>query len=314
MYLECHLRAEEARRQGAPDRIDEDLRVVTLRNADASQQPPTVREATIRSQINRMYKEVYKILYSRLTTDHDKARLRSQACVGTGGVLAWMGGPDPRFFLAHGAFTYALRERFMLHPSYDAADNMRECHCGVNVADMLEGHAWSCDRNAGLRTACHNAITDALATLLRKNTEGAQVEKSRQYERRDAPGAWVESDLEYVTPHERISIDVSCVDPGSHTSRTLYNSANVTGAAAAARERVKHSHYQHALMQGGAHKLVPIVFETTGRLGVEAIRFLDTVFPPTSQGYGKFLAHVSAIMARYGARMVEASWGRMAGE
>ena len=319
LFLRCHQKAEDLRRDrdSAVPPGDEIL-TVARRDAedDAIPQPTsTGRSGSIKAKIQRMYKEVLNTLYSLLTTDSAVACLRSQACVGTGGVLAWMGGSDPRFLLGAGAFTGALRARYLLHPCYEATGHLRACACGVAMENMLHGHAWTCDLNAGLRTRCHNAIVESLAALLRKNKDGAVVEGKKTHTWRTDPQRWVESDLEYVTPHQRVSLDVSCVDPGSFTSRTHHHSATVAGAAAAAREHFKRGHYAPVLPDNGTHRMVPIVFETTGRLGPEAVQFLDAVFPPgMSSGYGSFLTHASAIIARYTASMVEASWGRMAGD
>lgn len=129
----------------------------------------------------------------------------------------------------------------------------------------------------------------------------------------DVRGAAIaRTDIEYVQRDGATArIDVRVVDPTSNGARTHWRSASVPGGAAEGAARKKRRHYsKYVVPDGQGQLLVPFVIETTGRLGADAAKFIDSVFPagsPNMAAKQRFFASLSLILARSSAKMVEAT-------
>jgi len=189
------------------------------------------------------------------------------------------------------------------------------------MIDESANHALVCSSNNGLRTIRHDKVCEALSRALKRNPTGARVEKGGEHARHAGGPRGTQrvaiTDLEYVGLEGRVLIDVTVVEPSSKTSRELHNSVTKAGGAAeGAARRKRRDKYSSVpdLEQNDGTRLVCFALESTGRLGEEALKFIEGIFPPGQRAHGAFnnlLTEISVIMSHSSALMVRESWGRV---
>jgi hypothetical protein len=259
--------------------------------------------------VSRAYKTFSDTTQGTLPTPNHRALYLSQRTVGTGRLFAWMGGGGAHWRFSDEEFRCALQDRLLLTPRGNG--ERVQCACGMEVEPSDVHHEQRCSANAGRRTTRHSLLVRALTRALKGNAAAGVVTMSRDY---PAPnGRMVVPDLEFSKPDGGVyRIDVKVVDPTS-VKALESGSAAVAGAAAQRRERDTRTHYAGALPEGPGQHLVPFVLETPGRLGTEAARFVDTVFPPGSRSAStkhRLFSDIAIILARSSARLMMAVWGR----
>ena len=87
------------------------------------------------------------------------------------------------------------------------------------------------------------------------------------------------ADISYVFNNVTTLLDVVITNPASPTNRETLRTHVVEGAAnlgAEARKRDRYRDVPGMIVEGDAVNFVPLAVEATGRLGIDALKFLDS--------------------------------------
>jgi hypothetical protein len=282
-----------------------------------------------RIRISRKLSSLSTFVEGKLTTDMQKALFLSNRGTGTGRFITWMGGREMMGDISAFAFRVGLRERVLCRPAWNHDGRPLQCACHkVSEEQLLTecyNHALVCELNRGINIQRHDSIAAALTTALMANTHKAKViPKGKVYvipeglrvpnRNGDVPNS-VRTDVEYIlSDGTTYRIDVAVVDPTSVRAIAQWHASTEAGGATRGKAKAKRDHYAGILPEGIGQIMLPFILEPSGRLGVEALQFLEEVFPPgnaAARARTQLLKQISRILVRSAGRMVEASWRRM---
>ena len=280
-----------------------------------------------RVRISRRQSSFSTYVEGKLTNDMQKALFLSQQGHGTGRFITWMGSREWMGDISALAFRAGLRERVLCRPAWNHDGRPLMCACNkVSEEQLLTecyNHAHVCELNRGIIKQRHDSVVNALATALKANTHRAEVaSKGKEYmvpaelrRQGEEEGNIVRTDVEYALPDgTTYRIDVAVIDPTSVKAISQWHSSTEAGGATRGKAEAKRRHYQGILPEGIGQKMLPFILESSGRLGAEALQFLEEVFPPgdaAARARTQLLKQISLILVRSAGRMVEASWRRM---
>lgn len=191
------------------------------------------------------------------------------------GSAGWTGpGLPVAYEVPEDAYTRALSLRLLLPAPWLPADQHIVCRfCTVNKCPDARFHGLNCSACSGIRTTRHNAVRDAVADGLARIFSRAAVVVE------PATGTDLRRPDILLTVDQKVwLIDISVVNPAS-SKHVSNGSATVAQAASTAMETKKRADYAPTLpvLNLGPSALVPFVVEATGRLGKDALEFLDAL-------------------------------------
>ncbi|KAJ1401587.1 hypothetical protein B484DRAFT_405682 [Ochromonadaceae sp. CCMP2298] len=219
------------------------------------------------------------------------------------------------------AFTDAMRLRLLiptLQPLRE--DGHLYCSCQVHEVDIVHHptHCLDCPRNQNTFKFRHDVICELLKNVIKANWLDAQVEREHPIGFVTGRGGFT-ADLHVEYGRERFAIDVSVTDPAC-ASNLRYDADSKYGAGGAARADHKRRHYgplqnvcvDHRVLDddfqcpAGQIRLIPFVFEATGRPDVMVMKFLKLLDPENNDRrfIGRFLTSVSSCIAMYNSSMI----------
>jgi hypothetical protein len=213
----------------------------------------------------RQHRSKFEAVLTTLTTE-DKAHLQS-AAIGHSVNWLWKSGQA----VSNEITSFALKTRLRIPhmnagPCQLTSSNGSICN---EQNDRHGDHVLRCLKG-GHAVKAHNRIRDRLEKALFDSGYYTSTEELVP----ELPGA-EQAIMDVVardpTADKTIFIDVSIVHAVTGEQRSLTTRANQGGAAAARREYEKHRKYGACPAPA---KFFPVVFETTGRLGRDAIKCL----------------------------------------
>jgi hypothetical protein len=278
----------------------------------------------VKEYLGKAYSAFSNHILALLPSPVLRALFLSNRSPNAGQVFKYIGGSHARRNrLTPFEFVCALRGRCGMSPAWNAGQVPTRCNCNVDsVAELVEeglNHALLCQDNARYRTARHTVMVNLLFEALRGHRGGGTVSRGREYPRPvgedGVGGGVVRTDLEFTERDGTCyRIDVVVLDPTARTARARWRSDTVAGGAAAGAAVDKRRFYEGILPTGNGQVFVPFSVESTGRLGVDAFEFLETVFPAGSgsaAAKNRLLVNMTFSMVRYNATMTEMCWNRV---
>jgi hypothetical protein len=276
----------------------------------------------VKEYLRGAYRVFSNTILARLPSSVLRALFLSNRAAAPGHVFKYLGGAHAsRNRLAPFMFVCALRGKVGMRPAWNHGGVPASCTCRAAEPEVAEeglNHALLCQDTKGLRTARHTAVVELLVEALRGHRGGGVVSRGREYPRvaeEGAEGGVVRTDLEFT---ERggtcYRLDVVVSDPTAKSSRDKWRSDQVAGAAAEGAAREKRRSYEGILPTGVGQCFVPFSVESTGRLGVDAREFLETVFPAGSgsaAAKNALLSNMAFTMVRFNAYMTERCYNRV---
>lgn len=210
------------------------------------------------------------------------ARLKSLACRQSGAWLTVL-PIHPAVTLSNQDFSIGLRQRLGVPQMQNDTSTLKvTCFCGTPLTPQdIDDHAMTCKALSGTATMRHDKITGFWCRLCRKVGRATSLEPrlsllkshERLQEGRHATAAeGACGDILTVKPGGIVQVlDTSITHPAADTY--MQKAATEAGAAAKLREISKIEKY--AKQGQHCYQFVPLVTETYGRLGTEAMKFLN---------------------------------------
>ena len=265
----------------------------------------------------------------------------SQACKEAGVWLQWYGNNYCRFGYENQSlknFGHLLRVRCCLPMSscYDLSDKghfNRICSCFTkNPATYSQDvfHILGCPVNSIIRTRRHDQIIALLVSLMRQQAILSETDGNRRNLRIDsksistedaygepsANGYYNKSDICLTVfnrknnSSERLTLDVMIVNPTSKKYLSLQPPVPPQNWASERGRSYKLAKYADAagIKEKDLPKtIIPLIWETTGRMHPQTKRFLDTLFQDTYTGSSlrrRLYTSVSFIIQRHNANLL----------
>jgi hypothetical protein len=241
-------------------------------------------------------------------------RMASSAFAGSARWVYWLGGIRHQSLWRDQDFRMALRSRLLLPLCSNAASmtNSLPCSCGQfnNILEQNQDHLLLCQHNRALATHRHTLMRNALAAYCGGYCKGGGTVTTEPLLGNLHRADVLMRQANGITRILEVGI-TSCF-------ATNLNVQNwEPGFAAGMMEIEKRTDFARKLLAEGANvtdiarnaadnnEFVPFVLESTGRLGVEARRFLDSLTKIRGSQFTKkdFLNEISALMAQASARM-----------
>ena len=193
---------------------------------------------------------------------------------------------------------HEFRAQYKVQHSLNPLDEEMMCPCGKSK--LLLSHFLSCKSLGSSIILRHNMIMDAIARWLKANHH---VVRKEVYV---VPHASYRMDL--VVSKDGIDhwLDVRITDPCNPTGLAA-GSAERAGAAAERGEDDKRRKWSRRAEEAGINNvvIVPAVFEATGRMGVELVKFLMRCGRVGGPTWDELRKQLSVTMAKGNARIVE---------
>ena len=265
----------------------------------------------------------------------------SMACKEAGVWLQWYGSNYCRFGYENQSlknFGHLLRVRCCLPMSscYDLSDKghfNRICPCfKTNPATYSQDvfHILGCPANSIIRTGRHNQIIALLVSLMRQQAKLSETDGNRRnlridsksistedaYGKSSANGYHNKSDIcltvfnKKHNSSERLTLDVMIVNPTSKKYLSLQPPVPPQNFASELGRKHKLAKYADAagIKEKDLPKtVIPLIWETTGRMHPQTKQFLDTLFQDTYTGSSlrrRLYTSVSFIIQRHNANLL----------
>ena len=198
-------------------------------------------------------------------------------------------------------FLESLRLKLLIDPFHVQGD-ITCPQCGEVSMKASPLHSLDCNFLKPIRNYRHDTLRDFLLQLLKAGfpNDRMEIEKTittcvKNYK---ADVYWEHDSTTHI-------FDVAIVDPSAPTYRTL-GSHHTPDVAATERETYK----TRLFLECGVHNAVfiPFVVEATGRLGVAARNWFESMIADTHKKAGNaFISRISASIARYNSKMITGS-------
>lgn len=254
----------------------------------------------LRAQRNQLLAFNANSLINYLNTNFSTAQAAWFASSQFEGSGRWLGAPccalqHPALVLSDREFHAALRMRLLLQNAVSNDHMLLPTHCRcphptpLNPAEPLH----MLDERASNHTeyhARHNACRDVLARVMQRLPNVHKVDVVKEHElpgQEDIPEARrTRADVLAICKAtinavpQRFVFDIAVTNPAATTFRTQYaghrdNPAGSFYGAALARQAQKQARYARFQLDDS---FIPFAIDATGRLGPEAMRFMERAF------------------------------------